>query len=283
MTGKRALITCLSLVLCLAGLPLLAQEGPVASVWAAAPPAIDGRDADWQDVQLLKDPVSGAQYAVKNDGRNLYLMFFFSDPAARSTVDATGIYVYYTLDGKRSKDLGVHFVRKDLSANELIKSLEKDGEVLTEQQKAEMRKNPSYIVFMADTINKRKLPSPKDPSAKTEKPAFRFAPKERAVVFEFRIPLSRVNHPAGIGAQPGQKITLGFEWGGMTREMIAAQMARRAEQSTQAASRAGSMESALNEGDERVDVKEGPSDYRPDKRAKKHSFWVDVTLATGGQ
>lgn len=283
MKDRIASIACLSLLLLAAGRPICAQEGPVASVWAAVPPVIDGQDADWQGVQLLKDPVSGAQYAVKNDGANLYLMFFFSEPAARSTVDATGMYVYYTLDGKRSKDLGVHFVRKNLSANELIKSLEKEGEVLSDQQKAEMRKNPSYMVFMADTINKRKLPSPKDPSVKTEKPAFRFAPKQRAVVFEFRIPLSRVNHPAGIGAQPGQKLTVGFEWGGMTREMIAAQMARRAEQSTQATARAGSMESALNEGDERVDVREGPSDYRPDKRAKKHIFWVDVQLATAGR
>lgn len=261
---------------------LPAVDAPVKSAWAATPPAVDGSDKDWQGQELIEDTTTGVEYAFRNDDRNLYILFFFKTPQSRSTVDATGMKVYYSVDGKNKKDLGVHFLRKQLSAEELIKSLEKSEGKLDDERKAEIRKSPGYTVFEADVINKKKMPAPLDPAFPSKRPAFRFAPKQRAVVYEFSVPLSRTNQPGGIGVKPGMTVNIGFEWGGMTKDMIAAQMARRAEQSTRASARATSMEeSAITEGDERVDVQEGPSGFSPDKMAKKHAFWVALQLAEG--
>lgn len=260
---------------------LPAADVPVKSAWAATPPAIDGSDKDWPGQELIEDTTTGVEYAFRNDDRNLYILFFFKTPQSRSTVDATGVKVYYSVDGKNKKDRGVHFLRKQLSAEDLIKSLEKSEGKLDEERKAEIRKSPGYTVFEADVINKKKTPAPLDPAFPSETPAFRFARKQRAVVYEFRVPLSRTNQPGGISVKPGQAFNIGFEWGGMTKEMIAAQMTKRAEQSTQAAARQTSMESSLTDGDERVDITEGPSGFSPNKMAKKHAFWVALQLAEG--
>lgn len=283
MRVKKLLPLLILTALAAAPLVLLAQQAGLQSAWTAVSPAVDGKDDEWAGLELFTDKKSGARYTFRNDGRNLYLFFFFETPMAMSTIEATGMKVYYSLDGKKNKDLGVHFIRKEVSGDELIKSIEKEGEILSQERKDEIKKRQSYLIFQADIINKKKAPAPSDPSVMTDRPVFRFAPKKRSLVCEFRIPLSRTNQPGGIGIQPGQSFTVGFEWGGMTKEMVAAQMARRAEQSSQASARGTSIESAISGGDEHVDSSGGPSGYRPDSRAKKHSFWVKIQLAQGAK
>ncbi len=260
------------------GVPGLAKDTPVSSQWAAGPMKIDGLDLDWQGATFLTDPSSKAQYAVKNDGRNLYVLFLFNDDRSASTIDYTGLTVFFNTEGKKSKDLGVHFLKKDVTADALIASLEKSGETLTDEKKAELRKQQLYQMFEADVINAKKIPAPSDPAVKTDPPAYRSARKQRARSWELRIPLSRINQAGGIGAEPGKTIKLGFEWGGMTSEAMKDMMAGQISRGGAAHQGAELTDSIANPRDN-AGTLSGGGDYRRDQRTMLHSFWTDLKLA----
>ena len=52
--------------------PVSSKDTVVESIWAAMPLTIDGAAEDWDDATPITDKNSNAQYALKNDGRNLY-------------------------------------------------------------------------------------------------------------------------------------------------------------------------------------------------------------------
>lgn len=81
----------------------------------------------------------------------------------------------------------------------------------------------------------------------------------------------------GIGAEPGKSLKIGFEWGGMTKEMRAALMRRRAAVASEASEGAKGFEVRRDESDEGPVI--GSRDIPFEKGAKKYSFWVDVKLA----
>lgn len=276
-TGARSIV----LLAAAAALVLAATAKDAAkivdSVWAAAPVKVDGLDQDWEGVALRTDPDSKAEYAVRNDGRNLYVLFVFKSPQAASSIEATGLKIFYAAAGKKGKDRGVHFLKKSLSADGLIESLEKQGETLTEARKAELRQKREYLVFEAEVINTKKVPAPADPAVETEPPAFGTKSRAGQVVYEFRVPLTRTNQPGGVGAEPGQTIRLGFDWGGLTAEMKRAMMA--------AGNRGGSaanrgLDDSL--GNYQNDTAGGGGAYLShDPRTRQHVVWTDVRLAAG--
>jgi hypothetical protein len=109
------------------GVPGLAKDTIVQGQWAAGPIRIGGLDQDWQDAAFLTDPGSKAQYAVKNDGANLYILFLFKDPASASTIEYTGMKVFFNADDKKSKDLGILFTKRSLPVETVIAEMGKSA------------------------------------------------------------------------------------------------------------------------------------------------------------
>ena len=282
---KKGLIVILALTTAATlAVPGFAKDPVVDSGWAATPIRIDGASQDWQNAQFLTDKGSKVEYAVRNDGSHLYILFMFKDQMAASTIDQTGMKIYYDAADKKSKDLGVLFTRQQVTADELIAILEKRGETFTDERKAEIRKNKAYIHFNDEVINEKDLPAPSDPAVKTDPPSFRTGMQNepKALLYEIRIPLSRLNQPGGIGAEPGQTIKIGFEWGGMTREIMKNIMAARASGGSMARESGSSSTRGFSDDDSAVGSGGGGGDFRAftrDPRYKKHSFWIDVKLA----
>lgn len=254
-----------------------AKEKTIESKWTAQPPKIDGLDDDWQEDVLSSEKSVKVDYAFRNDAQNLYVLFIFKDPKSLSSINATGITLYYNTEGKKKKDNGFHFIKKQVSAEELISSLEKQGEILTEEQKQTLRAKPSYILYDAEIKGKKaKEASETTLPAGVSKPGFKTAQKGNEVIYEFRVPLVRSEtYPDGIGAEPGQNVNIGFEWGGMTEEIRKAMSAKaRAELGRGVDSEAGAG---------RVIVTGEDGTRRPDGSSlgvpKKYSFWVDIKLA----
>ncbi len=261
--------------------PGWAKETTIDSRWAPVPIRVDGNDQDWQNVTLLTDEESGAQYALENDGRNLYILFIFRDVMSASTIDYTGMKIFFDTAGRKSKDLGISFTRRDVKPDELIAALEKKGEVLTDERKAEIRKQRSYHLFEAGVINKKKVPAPTDPAFKNEPPMYAAGVQHQARVYEFRIPLSRVNEAGGIGSEPGKTIKLGFEWGGLTSQAMRAMMA------DESAGGGGARQDLGISGSISPEMATaggigGSADLQRDPRTRLHSFWIDVKLAANG-
>jgi hypothetical protein len=285
-----------------------AQSGAVQSQWTDVPVKIDGLDQDWEGVTFVVDKKSNAEYAFKNDGENLYILFVFKDAVAKSTVDQLGMKIYYNAEGKKKKAEGLHFLRRSLTPQELVASLEARGEVLTEERKAELLKQPGFILFEGEPLGFK--PNGRADSVPVEPPTFRAQqaagqkrqPQQAAQpaggrgdmtrggqpgqrgggksVYEYRIPLDRNPYLGGIGTEPGKSLKLYFEWGGMTKEMMAMAMTRSAEGSTSAGARSVDLEQSLSGGSESIDSGGGGGGgMRRSATAKKHSFWVDVKLA----
>lgn len=281
MSKRNLGIILMAAALAALGITGYAKDTVVASEWAAAPMRIDGLDQDWQDATFLTDSGSKARYAVKNDGRNLYLLFVFKDMLSSTTLEYTGMRVFFATGEKKNKDLGVLFTKKPLPTEVVIAEMEKRGQPLTEQQKTELRKQKEHMVFVEEPINEKKLEVPADPAVKSDAPAYRSAVKQRVLYCEFRIPLSRVNEPRGIGTEPGQTIKLGFEWGGMTKDIMKSMMADRAASGAVARQSQGSSDSGF-ESDGEAGFGGADFNYSRNPRYKKHSFWIDLKLAAQG-
>lgn len=278
MTRKMFALTLI--IAALAGLSLAApaKDAVVESVWAALPLTIDGAIQDWNDVTPATDKASTAKYALKNDGRNLYIVMVLGDEVARSTILYTGMKIYVNAGTKKGKDAGLLFMQKTLTPDELIASLEKKGEVLTEDRKAEIRKQKSYTVFVEEAIAPKKGAAAAG-EAKPEPALFRSTMRGQAAIYEFKIPLSRVAE-AGAGVQPGGAVKIGFEWGGMTNQIMKDIMAGRASSGSTARASAGSSDSGFS--DTSGEGGSGGPDFAAfthDKRYSKHAFWIDAKLA----
>jgi hypothetical protein len=285
MTGKRVFLSLAMTAGMVFSISGAVKNKVVESMWAPLPVVIDGSVQEWADSTPVIDEASKAEYALRNDGQNLYIILVFKTPISASTVDFTGIKIYFGAEGKKSKNFGILFLKKQITADGLIASLEKKGEALTEERKAEIRKQPTYPIFSETVISPKTAVAPTDPAIKTDPPIFRAASQRRIAIYEFKIPLQRVNHLGAVGADPGQSVMLGFEWGGMTAQIMKDMMAGRADRSVSAGDRGVSSDSGFSDssGDLGGDIRgmgSGVSELRRDARYKKYSFWIEAKLAT---
>jgi len=269
---KTSLVFLMMLTLSLVG---LSKEKTVASSWTPSPLNIDGSSGEWIDDVLNTEKKVSVEYAFRNDAENLFVLFIFKDPKYLSTINATGITLWFNTEGKEKKKYGITFLRRRVSAEAFISVLEQQKGALSEEEKNNIRVNPYYFLHNARVINKEsKSESQSAGSEEVELAVFRSMRQEKMVVYEFAVPLKRLTENAhGIGTEPGKIVKVGFEWGGMTREMIEAIAKRSAEAATQP-ERANRSGEAWSKGGTT-----GSGMPRAGSRAKKHSFWVDVQLA----
>lgn len=249
---------------------LLSAEEVVQSKWAVPPPSIDGQIEEWQGETMSPQKKMGVEYALRNDGSNLYVLFVFKDPKYLSSIEKTGMTLYASTSGKKDKDFAVRFVKQAVNGEQLVAYMEKQGQPLPEEKKKELIDKPQFVIFAATAVNKKgEEMFPSGPVPDVDLPGFRYARIQDQIVYEFRIPLcARELHPAGLGANPGQDIKLGFEWGGMTEEMKQALRGRGA----RGTGADMTTERTTGSYSGRVpDVAKGP---------KKYSFWVDAKLAS---
>lgn len=285
----------------LAAAAVLATAGParaqaIESLWQSGPMTIDGVAQEWETSEPVFDDGSRVQYALRNDGRNLYIIMVFrpregegrSAIYPKSTLDYTGMKIFFTTGAKKSKDYGILFQKKEYTADALIASMEKRGQAVSEAQKAEIRKKDKHIVFTEEVIKPKKAAIPSGGAEGSDAPMFRAVDSKGGLaVHEFRIPLNRIPELGGINAQPGQEILIGFEWGGMTQQILRDMMAGRSDQSVSASDRGSQMSGtgtitadSMAGGDGGGGgMGGGVGEMRRDNRYKLHSFWVKAKLA----
>lgn len=263
------------LALCI---PNIAKDKIVESKWTSDPVKIDGSNNDWDSSALIAQKKVDVDYAFMNDAENLYILFIFKNPKYLSSINMTGMTVWFYTKGMKKKDCGLKFIKKKISADDYISLLEKKGETIPEAQKSMIRANESYILYDHKMITKKAEFSSKDSEGKKlEIPIFRSRTQQKTVFYEFSIPLKKVVElAAGIGAEPGKSLKVGFEWGGASKEMKEAAASRIGSQDSKAtASRATG--SATQE--RRVSSGSGGLSRIRRSLPKKYSFWVEVKLA----
>jgi hypothetical protein len=293
MFRKRFTLTLTLAALAVVAAPVFAAGQAVESTWQAGPMTIDGGVQEWDSSTPIIDEDSKAEYAFRNDGKNLYIIMVFRDPDPRtraavypkSTLDYTGMKIFFTNGPKKSKDYGILFQKKQYTADALIASLQKRGQKLSEAQIAEIRKKPTHIVFTEEVIKPKKAVAPAEEAGLAEPPMFRSVDAERGriSICEFRIPLNRISQIGGINAGPGQQVLLGFEWGGMTSQILKDMMAGRADGSVSASDRGVQSDAGFRDPEEggggfgRQGSEVGEMGRNP--RYAKHAFWIEAKLA----
>lgn len=267
-TGLKAMALILLLALIVPA-PSRAQNAAAESRWASGDIKIDGVAKEWDGIPLLTWDKAEIQYAFQNDADTLYILFIFKNPKYRSSVEEEGLVVYFDEAGKTRNDYGISFRKRRITAGELITLLEKEGPV-SEEQRTQVQSKPFYDYYDSE-VKAAKSESSQTPGVGAGRRAiFRYAQQQKTMVYEFAIPMNRIPPAAaGVGAQPGATIALGFEWGGPTAEQ------RKAMIRTQGG-RASIANEEINGGKtDLVLQKTGSSDRIP----TKYSFWNEVRLA----
>lgn len=273
-----------SFLLCFAILALCApgvsKVKTIESTWAATPVNIDGEYTDWEGDSFTLYKKAKVDYAFRNDPDNLYVLFIFKEPSREimSTIQYTGMTLWLNTEGKKKKYYGIKFSTKMVSADNYISIIEKIAGPLPEEKKKAIKSKPAYRVFHNEVIDKKGKPASiaTGPSA----PLFNYGGRE-IITYEFRIPLKRdEEQPVGIGTEPGKTIKIGFEWGGLTKELRKARLAGQAEGGTKGVTQRGVSSLKGERGAGTSTGTRGLGGMRSLRRnAKKYSFWADVKLA----
>jgi hypothetical protein len=247
----------------------------VASRWAAAPPVVDGRPDEWAGEALSHDRKSGADFAFRNDGGNLYILVTLKDPEAAEALLASGLKVFGRPARPGAAPSGVLFVARSVSADAYIGWEVGQGTVLTEAEKAELRKAGRGELHLAYAIGPSgSIFGPIGRAPRGAQPDFAEGGPENATSFEIRIPLASPKETTGaIGAAPGEALRVSFDWGGGENREL----------STPGSNATKTLNSGYLSGTGRTWSQEFLDTFdsmaRPFSNAKRYSFSVDVWLA----
>jgi hypothetical protein len=282
---RRLCRVAMILALCAPG---FSEDQIVASQWAAAPVKIDGQPGDWDTQALNSDKKTNVDYAFRNDAQNLYVLVVFKDPRFLSSINLTGMTIWFDSGMNKKKDFAITFINRPISADQYIAMLEEKKGPLSEDQKAQVRTNERYMYYDHELTNKKSKEAPAKFSEKQDPkiPVFRNSAQEKTAVYEFIVPLNRLAElSAEIGADPGKTIQVCFEWGGATRRMkeaVAAQIGSEgARAKTEGAT--GELTTERDSGGSLGGLESQSESLAAMRRRlpKQYSFWATVSLAQG--
>lgn len=188
--------------------------------WSAEPVKVDGEMAEWPSGSTVYFEDSGVQLGLRNDSENLYILFRFGNQAWARAIRMGGLTLWLDNSGKGKKDIGIRYNGgPSVSDLQKMRPSSEGGfrENLTPEQQqrlAEMEKTTADQIIVINKKTNQEMTMRADGSGG---PAVSFASPQGTYTYEFSIPLQKsdVSH-YGIGAQPGQVISLGLEWGGMS-------------------------------------------------------------------
>ncbi len=275
-TNKWFLFALLGLLI----LPLAAaKDVAIASKWADAPVKIDGQGDEWTPEEMAAISDVGAKLAVRNDAKNLYVLLNLEDPKFHSSIQQTGVTFWVNPELKSKKVHGIRLAPKAITAEELIKELEGQGQTLTEERKNEIKKQKEYLLYACETVDKKGKVVPHDLKAGTG--TYRMVQVQRARVLEFTIPMALFDNTENeVKVDLSKPFKLGVEWGGMTEEMKAIRAAQMGDRAAAASGASVGGDSWSTEG-QAVGERAGGGGSLSAMRGgpKAYAFWIDLTVA----
>ncbi|MCJ7679566.1 MAG: hypothetical protein MUP70_02475 [Candidatus Aminicenantes bacterium] len=275
----------LSIMIVLIAAVGFAAKNVLTSEWAAAPQKIDGVSTDWEGLQMYTEKKVEADIGFRNDEKYLYILFTFNNLKNLSSLQGTGMTIYFNKDGKKKKNIGINFLTKSIPPDEFIAMYEKQQGPLTEEQKTQFRGQKAFTVYEYEIKSKKSEENLAVATGEGIRPAvFRLKNEQKKVVYEFAVPLEKaVDMAPGVGANPGDALMIGFEWGGWTHETKAAAAARMGAQGNQAGMSAGGSDFTGDTGGAVGGAGGGlPREQLQQMRRmmpKEYIFWYDVQLA----
>jgi hypothetical protein len=209
------------LLLGLAGPFLLAGCGPqeVQTNWTAEPVKVDGEMTEWASGSTVYFEDPGVQLGLCNDNQNLYVLFRFSNESWARTIRMGGVTLWLNSSGKKKKDFGIRYTGGPSLPEFQRRGTSDEGgfqEALTPEQQQRLFDMEQDTVGQITVIDKKSNQEVTMRADGSGGPTVCFASPQGTYTYEFSIPLEKSDvFSYAIGAQPGQVISLGLEWGGM--------------------------------------------------------------------
>lgn len=186
--------------------------------WSPEPIKVDGEITEWNNMPMNYFEESGVGLGLCNDTENLYILFRFNNTQWARAIRMGGLTLWLDNSGKKKKDFGIRY-----TGGPSLSDLQKLGgpgggfrESLTpEQQKrlTEMEMDMADQITVIDKKANQEINLRPDGSGG---PAVSFASVQGIYAYEFSIPLRKGDvFDHAVGANPGQTICLGLEWGDM--------------------------------------------------------------------
>jgi hypothetical protein len=213
------------MLLAFAGLILMGgcKNTEVQSQWSAEPVKVDGEMTEWPSGSTVYFEDPGVQLGLRNDSQNLYVLFRFGNQAWARAIRMGGLTLWLDNSGKKNKDVGIRY---NGGPSLLDSGMQKPGmagqggflDSLTPEQKERfMEWQKKDMADQLKVIYKKSGQEVFIPTNGSSGPAVSFGSPQGTYTYEFSIPLQKSDVSRyGIGAQPGQAISLGLEWGGMS-------------------------------------------------------------------
>jgi hypothetical protein len=260
------------------------KDKVIESSWMTTPVQVDGLNQEWSQNTFGHYKKAETEYAFINSGDYLYVLYVFKNRRHLSSIRHSGFTIWINTEGKKDKVYGINFKEKKLTADELIARLEEQQGPLQDFQKGQLKQRDSYFVYTGDVVDKKGHILTKDTlEGKKEWPSFRSKPVKEGealhIVHEFRIPFNVLQElSADYALEPGQAVKIGFEWGGLSKEVQEALAKEQAARGVQARESAHgvAIKEEVSDGTRR-DPRSQMAYLR--KQAPKFNFWVDMKLA----
>lgn len=260
--------------------PFFAEDKIIESTWTAKPPQIDCQAVDWTQNVLDLSKSENVRYAFKNDANYLYLLFIFNESKTLSSIAATGMTFWINTEGKEKKTHGLRFYQKIINGQQLIQQMEKQGESIPEEKKAEFLKSKApFKLFGCDIINKK---GEAVPPVTRGVATYRAGKDGKNTVYEFVIPMAFLKDPASQTPFDATKpFKFGFEWGGATPAMLRNQVSDLGDQGVRAGGGSGGNLESQVRGEESEEFNAPSSDMSRIRRRlpKKFDFWINLKVA----
>lgn len=254
------------------------EKKEILSIWPASPLIINGSDEEWGEESVCFEKKYKVNYAFQNDENYLYILFKFNDISYLSSIDNTGMIIWFDPEKEKKKDYGITFLKKKVPTETFLYLLEQQRGAIPEEDKEQLRKKPSHFIYYTQVINKKESSSEVVENKEPLHALFRSTSTREEVTHEFVIPFkSEGDFAASTGIKPGQVINVGFEWGGLTEEVKNERIKKIRERAERQDAPDARIEQELRR-ERTLDT-----DFnKPSSNLKKYAFWVKVRLAVKG-
>ena len=188
------------------------------SQWASTPIVVDGSPTDWTGplAPFNDEPLS---MAAVNDGDSLFLVLTASDPAVRRQILRQGLIVWFDAGDKDKKKFGLKFpIGAGVSEEEFHGRRQGGGSGTSDHSGQDGQSRQLSPPPPLEPANRLEVlgASKDDARSYTADQAPGIAVKvgqaEGLLAYELKVPLAPTEaHPYGVGAKPGQTISVGLE------------------------------------------------------------------------
>jgi hypothetical protein len=197
------------------------KDATVAAQWTQQIVTFSGQRSDWPNGSIGSLEGKEASLGLSNDSQNVYVMLFFRNEQWARMIKSTGLTLWLDPQGKKKKQFMVKLVGgpswEDLmkaSGRDPAKQQDRMPPGMDYKMKEKQGSDTTFTCFQKDYIIEKPIPLNGQ-----EGPAAVFATDKGFFIYEFSVPLKESSVLYyGLGARPGQNISLGLIWGEMDQE-----------------------------------------------------------------